>query len=399
MAKNIIVSGVGCSLVDRLYNNISFSADSFIPYLSKEKGDGGLTPGQLVFKEEFEKFAGKELSAILKDIIYHRKYDKINIGGPSIVSMIHAAQLSDKDKCEFRLYGFRGNDNDGEFIVSLLEKTPLNFDNYKASKAETPSTIVLSDPQYNNGNGERIFINSIGSAWEYSPNELGDDFFASDIVVFGGTALVPLIHDNLTELLEKAKSKGCITIVNTVYDFRNEKANPSSKWPLGKSDDSYKNIDLLIMDYEEAIRLSGKSNLDLAMQFFHSSGTGAVIVTRGTDNVRLFSKGSLFQILEDSEMPISNAVSNKLKSGEYFGDTTGCGDNFVGGVIASLVSQIQKVTEPYDLTEASIWGIISGGTTCFYIGGMYEEKSFGEKMKIIEPYYELYKDQIKEDEK
>ncbi len=398
MAKKIIVSGVGCSLVDRLYNNISFDAESFIPYLSKKKGDGGLIPGQLVFKEEFEKFAGKELSAILKDIIPHRKYDKINIGGPSIVSMIHAAQLSDKDKCEFCLYGFRGNDNDGEFIVSLLEKTPLCFDNYKASKAETPTTIVLSDPQYNNGSGERIFINSIGSAWEYSPDELDDDFFASDIVVFGGTALVPLIHDNLTELLEKAKSKGCITIVNTVYDFRNEKANPNLKWPLGKSDDSYKNIDLLIMDYEEAIRLSGKNNFDSAMQFFRSSGTGAVIVTRGTDNIRLFSNGSLFQILEDLEMPISKAVSNKLISGEFSGDTTGCGDNFVGGVIASLVSQMQKGTEPYDLTEASIWGIISGGTTCFYIGGMYEEKSFGEKKKIIEPYYELYKDQIKEKE-
>ena len=32
------------------------------------------------------------------------------------------------------------------------------------------------------------------------PDELDDDFFNSDIVVFGGTALVPLIHDNMTTL-------------------------------------------------------------------------------------------------------------------------------------------------------------------------------------------------------
>jgi sugar/nucleoside kinase (ribokinase family) len=61
----------------------------------------------------------------------------------------------------------------------------------------TPSTIVLSDPDFDHGHGERVFINSIGAAWSYLPDNLNDDFFASDVVVFGGTALVPAIHDNL----------------------------------------------------------------------------------------------------------------------------------------------------------------------------------------------------------
>ena len=77
---------------------------------------------------------------------------------------------------------------------------------------KTPSTVVLSDPSYENGHGERMFLNSIGAAWDYKPDELDDDFFNSDIVVFGGTALVPQIHDSMTSLLRKAKSKGCITI-------------------------------------------------------------------------------------------------------------------------------------------------------------------------------------------
>ena len=81
--------------------------------------------------------------------------------------------------------------------------------------------------------GNVMFLNSIGAAWDYRPDELDDEFFNSDIVVFGGTALVPQIHDHMTTLLKKAKSKGCITIVNTVFDFRNEKANPSEKWPTG----------------------------------------------------------------------------------------------------------------------------------------------------------------------
>lgn len=397
MAKKIIISGIGCSLVDRLYNNISFGADNFIPYLSKEKSDGGLVPGQLVFREEFEKFKGESFQFLLKKITSGRKPDKINIGGPAIISMIHAAQISNSKNCEFHFYGSRGNDDDGEIIKSLLEKTPLFYNNYKIFNAETPSTIVLSDPSYDNGNGERIFINSIGAAWKYSPNELNDDFFASDIVVFGGTALVPLIHDKLTRLLEKAKSNGCITIVNTVYDFKNEKENPNLKWPLGKSDESYKKIDLLITDHEEALRLSGKFDLDGAMKFFQEKGTGAIVITSGTANIKVFSSGKMFEEIKKLEMPISNAVYMQLKEGKgNYGDTTGCGDNFVGGVIASLVSQMQSGISTFDLIEACSWGIVSGGTTCFYIGGMYEEKYFGEKREMIEPYYTKYKQQISE---
>lgn len=396
MTEMLTISGVGSCLVDNLFNNISFSADNFFPFLSKEKGDGGLTPGQLVLKRDFEKFLKKRNQSDLENIISSRSPDKINIGGPGIVSMIHAAQISDKEKSKFHFYGIRGSDKNGDFIMSLLSKTPLLTDNFRLSGNETPSTLVLSDPDYNQGNGERIFINSVGAAYDYTPKELDNDFFNSDIVVFGGTALVPLIHNNLTKLLKKAKSKGCITIVNTVYDFINEKAHPMKKWPLGKSDDSYKNLDLLIMDHEEAIRLSGCSDMHKAMQFFSETGTGAVLITHGTENVKLFSNGTLFKALMSSEMPISNAVSVALKEGVHFGDTTGCGDNFVGGVIASLISQMQNGAAPYDLAEACIWGVISGGTTCFYIGGMYEEKFYGEKRKMIQPYYKKYKEQIKE---
>jgi len=37
MAKKIIVSGVGCSLVDTLYNNVSFSSDNFGQTFLKKK--------------------------------------------------------------------------------------------------------------------------------------------------------------------------------------------------------------------------------------------------------------------------------------------------------------------------------------------------------------------------
>ena len=393
MTKKITVSGVGCCLVDRLYSNISFTSESFSAYLSTERGDGGLIPGKLVFIEEFERFAGRDFLDVQKELTQGKQPDKINIGGPSIVALIHAAQILENKDCTCRFYGCGGNDDDGEFLLSALRKTPVNIENYKLAGKMTPSTVVLSDPQFDNGHGERIFINSIGAAWDYSPEELGEGFFNSDIVVFGGTALVPTIHDNLTQLLEKAKSKGCFTVVNTVYDFRNEKENPAQKWPLGKSDESYQNIDLLITDFEEALCLSGKPGVNEAMQFFSEKGTKAVLITNGSNLLQLFSDGSLFLKLDIAEMPISAAVSEELKKG-HSGDTTGCGDNFVGGVIASLVKQLQKGLAKLDLQEACTWGIISGGYTCFYVGGTFMEEYFGEKLKLIRPYYDHYKNQI-----
>lgn len=394
MSGKIIVSGVGCCLVDLLYNGIDFSSETIQPFLSKRRGDGGLTPGHLVFQEEFEKYCGSPFDLVLKKIKGTRPHDKINIGGPSIVSLIHLAQLAGKDKCEVRFYGRGGNDEIGDYLLNSLKKTPIVLKDYKLIENRTPSTIVLSDPTYDNGHGERAFLNSIGAAWDYSPEEIDDDFFNSDIVVFGGTALVPQIHDGLISLLKKAKSLDCITVVNTVFDFRNEKADPSAKWPMGESDESYSYIDLLITDKEEALRLSGENDLQSAIRFFGEKRVSSLIITNGSKNISAWSDGRFFSSKGLNEMPVSRKITNELKISGSGGDTTGCGDNFVGGVIASVVDQLQKGIRNLNFEEACCWGIVSGGFTCFYMGGTYFEDKDGEKMARIRPYYESYRNQI-----
>ncbi len=393
MTDKIKVSGAGCCLVDMLYNNVDFKSDAIRKYLSKERGDGGLTPGKLVFQEEFEKYCGITLDNFINGITGGRKYDKINVGGPSIVSLIHAAQLADREKCEVRYYGRAGNDINGKYLISSLGKTPVVLKDFKLLENRTPSTLVLSDPSYDNGHGERMFINSIGAAWDYYPDELNDEFFNSDIVVLGGTALVPNIHDHLTTILKKAKTHDCITIVNTVFDFRNEKANPHERWPLGEDDESYQFTDLLITDKEEALRLSGESEINDAVRFFLAKKVPSFIITNGSSDIINYSDGSFFNPLPVNLLPVSQAIRDELKS--YSGvDTTGCGDNFAGGVIASVVDQLSCAAKEYDLREACSWGTVSGGFTCFYMGGTYFEEKPGEKMAKIKPYYESYRKQI-----
>jgi sugar/nucleoside kinase (ribokinase family) len=393
MPDRITVSGVGCCLVDIMYNNVDFKSDAIRNYLSKERGDGGLTPGKLVFQEEFEEYSGINLDDFIKKIAGGRNPDKINIGGPSIVSLIHAAQLTGRERCEVRFCGRAGNDKNGQYLISSLTKTPVILKDFKLVENRTPSTLVLSDPAYDNGHGERMFINSIGAAWNYNPDDLDEDFFNSGMVVFGGTALVPNIHDHLAILLGKAKSRGCITVVNTVFDFRNEKAHPSKRWPLGENDESYTLTDLLITDQEEALRLSGESDISEAVKFLLDKKVSSFIITNGSSDVTIYSDGTFFGLTPVSYLPVSQVIREELKSHKG-GDTTGCGDNFVGGVIASIVNQLTGKANKCDLREACYWGIVSGGYACFYMGGTYFEERPGEKMEWIKPYYDSYKKQI-----
>jgi len=384
----ITVSGMGCALADYLYTEVSFHSPAFQRYVSHKAGDGGLSPGKLVFSEELEKFAGKLYPGILHEITGGTKPASFNLGGPGLVPMIHVAQMLNYPSFDVRFYGITGKDDTSRQMFEMLRRTPLNLKHFLSlSHNPTPHTDVLSDPGYDKGHGERTFINSIGAAWDYLPELADESFFKSDIVCFGGTALVPRIHDNLTAMIKKAKQNNCITVVNTVYDFRNEKKYPGKPWPL-VDEGNYHLIDLLIMDREEALKISGKVSLDEAAVFFRNTGVSSFVITNGAQPFIAFSDGGLFNNLELSSWPVSEKVATCANRP---GDTTGCGDNFAGGLIASLAEQLsQKEDVQFNFTEALSWAVASGGFTCFYIGGTYFESLPGEKRARIEEFRQAW---------
>jgi sugar/nucleoside kinase (ribokinase family) len=391
----LTITGTGCSLLDKLYTDIDFSLSVFRKYAAVREGDGGIVPGKLVFSEEFERFAGESFETALSRITGGKGPDSENLGGPAIVALINTAQLLAEKPVEVEFYGTLGDDTAADTILDIVGKTPIDIDHYVRTSGPSPSTVVLSDPRWDQGHGERAFINTIGAAWNCTPEHLRSGFWKGDVLCFGGTALVPNIHDNLTALVKKGKDNGSVTVVNTVYDFRNQNRNPDDKWPLGESDETYAFTDLLIMDLEEALRLSGKRNLEEAVSFFLRKRTGAFIITHGAESVTLYSGGGLFEKLDPTEMPVSREVGRRLREGSApAGDTTGCGDNFAGGVIASLASQLEKKGgSGLDMTEAVAWGVCSGGFACFYTGGTYLESTPGVKIERITELLGLYREQ------
>jgi len=385
--KPIKINATGCALMDYIYPDLSFNSPEFRKYLSIRDGDGGLAPGKLVFAEEIEKFSHNDIHQIINDLNGSVSPISSNIGGPGIVSIINAAQLLGQN-AEIKFFGAIGKDKIAKQFLELLNRTPISSGNFKETEGITAFTDVLVDSKYDQGHGERCFINNIGASGFYSPDLLPDHFFDADIVVFGGTALVPLIHDHLDELLRKAKEKNSFTIVNTVYDFRSEKNNPGKPWPLADG----RNIDLLIMDFEESLRISGTNSAYKAREFFINSGVGGLIITNGPHEILLYSKDDISPGERMKSFAVSILVKEMIENGIFKGDTTGCGDNFCGGVIYSVASQLRKSKKAYpDLKEAIVWGVAAGGFTCSYKGGCYFEKQSGEKKQALEKIVQSYR--------
>ncbi len=385
--KQIQISGTGSAIADYLYTGVDFSAPSFVKYMSQRSGDGGLVPGKLVLTEDLEEFAGVDAHTVVSDIVGEREPDSFNIGGPAVAALITAAQLSANTNGTVRFYAANGSDDAGSKLRAILEKTPVDISEFRDEDSESPYTLVLSDPGYAGGSGERTFLNNIGSSWLMTPDRYDDRFFNADIVLFGGTALVPPIHASLTELLDTAKKRGAYTVVSTVYDFPNEKKNPDKPWPLGKNHTSYPLIDLLIVDREEALRLSGTSTVEDARRRLVGWGTSALVITNGVEPVSIYADGTLFESI-DTTIPVS--LTNQKLSPDERGDTTGCGDNFVGAVLYALALSMQSGSPPYDLIDASTWGIAAGDFACYCMGGTYLESTTGEKRARIEEIRSSY---------
>ncbi len=391
------VTCIGCSLLDQIYDNIDFSSPSFLRYQSHADGDGGIEPGKLVFADHLESFTGEALPNILKAITGDRRPDAINLGGPGVVASIHATQLlSGRRQIAIRFFGAIGSDEAGDTMLSIVRKTPLDPNDLIRTEGASPSTVVLSDPSYHDGHGERCFINDLGTAKDLSVSDIPKEALAADILFLGGTALVPKIHDSLSQLVSHAKSHQALTIVATVYDFRNQQRDPSSPWPLVSAREDFSKIDLLIMDWEEACRISGMHTVEEALRYFKDMHVGAAVITHGAHAVHLYADSPEFLPVPPSVLPISAAIDEVLaEDAVKRGDTTGCGDNLAGGVLASIADQReQNPGMPLDLLEAASWGIVSGGYSCLYFGGTYVEEEEGEKLKRLQPFYHAYRRQV-----
>ena len=197
----------------------------------------------------------------------------------------------------------------------------------------------------------------------------------------------------------KQKKNNSFVCVTTVYDFRAEQHAPQAPWPL-VDNEGYQSIDLLIMDAQEAKRISNCNTIESAIIFFKDKGVGATIITHGQYPVVAYASSPMYKRQDIGEFPISDRIYKELAALKCpLGDTTGCGDNFAGGVLASVASQATvHGFSNIDIVQAISWGVCSGGYTCLHTGGMFVERFKGEKLSLLMPYVRDYLKQINYEE-
>ena len=57
---------------------------------------------------------------VIKEVTAQKKADKLNVGGPCMVALIHASQLTYDIDCKYSFHGSRRNDEDGNFLQSSI---------------------------------------------------------------------------------------------------------------------------------------------------------------------------------------------------------------------------------------------------------------------------------------
>ncbi len=384
------VAGVGCCVLDLLYE-VPPGQDPLRRWLARSPGDGGIIRGGAVLKSALERRFGVPVDAWISEVL-PEVVPRRTLGGVSIVALITAAQLL-RDEASVRLHGCLSDDADGQWIARQIGRTPVGLDKLLRRHGRCPTTLCLNE-RHADGTRERSFVAEpcIPEPLALDPTDLDPEFFGADVAVFCCMHWEPKLFARLASVTAACKRAGAVTVMGLAFD-PSRAAHPD-RWPIGDSDEVYRHVDVLAMDRTEALRYSGERELEPALAFFRRSGVGAFAVTDGVEPVLYWSGGSACAAAEGA-LPIPAAIDEDKARGVLpTGDSVGCGDNFVGGVIASVAMQ-RRQGRRLDLVEAVKLGNLCGGLTSTHAGGPFFESQPGEKRALIERYAVRYDAQLR----
>jgi sugar/nucleoside kinase (ribokinase family) len=410
------IHGAGCGLADFIHGDIDFHSPRVLPYHSRKTGDGGLEMGKVILQEDLIRFSaalraqgadtGATWEAILADLTgTEAPAPLFNVGGPAAAALAAAAQLLRPCRTPVSFYGVAGDDGHAARLRHLLAQTPVDMTSFRLRPGRTTSAHVFSDPRADGGRGDRFFIHASGDDFPIEDTFQGESFFQAAINLYAGAALVPALHRSLPSMLQKSRRRGAITVVGTVFDSAAEKAAPGEPWPMGEGE-AFPFIDLLVGDAEEIRGLAGSAPADVeaCVESLLARGLTAVVVTRGAEPVYYRSIGGIFGECRGYVAQHPGLVESTLDRHANPGDTSGAGDNFLGGLLTDFIHQIlsddffpkgephveRELLEivPLRLRRAIEFGNLAGGLACLQRGGVRIEKTTGEflgRVKSLSP--------------
>jgi sugar/nucleoside kinase (ribokinase family) len=207
-----------------------------------------------------------------------------------------------------RLAAVIGCDALGDAVLADLQAAGVGLDAVVCEAgAPTSAAIVLVT-----ATGERSFFYRPGGNERLANRHVTDAVLKTARIVHVGGAM-KLLQLDLAELVRRAKAFGCVTSLDTDWDF-------NGHW-MKTLREALPQIDYLITNEEEAAMLTGKQSPHDAAHDLLSRGPKAIVIKRGERGcLSLASSGGV-------ELP---AYPVDVR------DTTCAGDAFVGGFLLGI---------------------------------------------------------------
>lgn len=233
--------------------------------------------------------------------------------------------------------GLVGQDTMGDWLIDRMGKEGVDVSSVRQTPdGPTSATILPIRP-----NGERPALHLIGANALLGPQHLDWEMIErARFLHIGGTSLLAGLDGEPTaEILRRAKGLG----VTTSLDLLRMPGVDVEK-VFGPC---YPYLDYFLPNDEDALALSGQSDIPSAARWFLDQGVGAVAITLGGDGALLSRPG--FDNVH-LRAPVVDVV-----------DTTGCGDAFSAGFLTGLADGL-------DVVEALRLGIATGSIVATGLG-------------------------------
>lgn len=233
----------------------------------------------------------------------------MHVGGCAANAAIDLAKLGVPVRLCCRL----GQDQFGDFVLQTAREAGVDT-SATVQAAEPGTTISVVCIQ---SGGERSFLYYPGSAGAFCIGDIPKGAADGCDIVFVAGAMILSSFDGepCAAFLREMRGQGKFTVLDTGWDFEDV-------W-LPKLAEALPFLDLFMPSYEEAVKLSGRTELPEIAGFFRERGVGRIVIKVGKDGAYLEENEG-----EGTLLPTYPNVPVK--------DTTGAGDAFCAGFLAGL---------------------------------------------------------------
>lgn len=251
------------------------------------------------------------------------------------------------------IIGKIGDDGFGGFLADVLKAEKVDVSGLKVDRlVPTSASMVMID-----SGGERSIIHCLGSNAKFTYSDINFDIVRNSKILFiAGMFLMPGFDgDGAERLLKEAHEAGVLCCADTAWDS-------TGQW-MKKIEGMLKYLDWFMPSFDEAHKMSGKTNPAEIAEVFILKGVKNVLIKLGKDGCYVKPEN-----VEGFIVPTYKDIKVV--------DTSGAGDSFCAGFVAGL-------SKGWDVEKCARFANAVGSQCVMHIGTTTGITSMSETLEFM----------------